>query len=516
MNCRLVAVLLTSILAGLISAATAQDAGRAILVDVLHGQTTSDTALENQTKPQVVEDKAFGGRAMKVAFAAGDTIGQRAKIPNWKPFTFLQFDVLNPAVAAVDLELNILHSQSKNYQMRVVSLVTLQPGKQQISISLAKLKNVNGSVPELGSVTRWYLADVNNQAPTLLFGNLVLVAQDAGNAKPTPVVHLQGDPRRLKRIREAIMPAIDQPTLFDSPTADAVMSALEIFPENNPWNLMVSDWPRHPNSQAIVASIGADKPLRYNADMNFVLVPPNQPRVEVKLTDYTDESDRGPYPVPENAPIEGWPASFAESAEKISLEDVQRDRQDHGGDRHAIVVDPISRIAYEFYGMKKTDGGWQAMQASIFDLKSNKLRPDSWTSTDAAGLPLIPAVVRHDELQRRKIEHALRVTVQRSRKDYVYPATHHAGHADDPNLPRMGERLRLRADFPLAGFSPETTAILQCLKTYGMLVADNGLSWSISVTPDARIPSLHEELRKLKGADFEVIVPPPGYEPPLE
>jgi hypothetical protein len=129
-------------------------------------------------------------------------------------------------------------------------------------------------------------------------------------------------------------------------------------------------------------------------------------------------------------------------------------------------------------------------------------------------LPLFPAVVRYDELQRGEVEHAMRVTIRRSRKAYVYPATHHAGHSTDRTLPRMGERIRLRQDFPLTGFSPPMTAILKGLKKYGMFVADNGLEWSISVTPDPRIPVLHDELRKLKGSDFEIVTPPPGYEPP--
>ena len=306
------------------------------------------------------------------------------------------------------------------------------------------------------------------------------------------------------------MPPITRPVPFNTPEADAILAALPVFPPDNPWNQVVEDWPRHPNSAAIVATIGNEKPLRYNPDMGFILVPPNQPRVAVKIVGYPDESDQGPYPVPDNVPIEGWPASYARDAKgkQLTLDDVQRDRLNQGGDRHALIVDPVNRMLYEFFVMKKTNAGWTAEQASIFDLKTNKLRPDGWTSADAAGLPIFPSVVRHDELQRGAIEHALRVTVRKTRRAYVAPATHYASKLTDENLPRMGERLRLRRDFDVSGFSPPVQTILKGLKKYGMFVADNGIEWAISVAPDERIPVLHEELRRVRGSAFEVVVTP--------
>jgi hypothetical protein len=159
-------------------------------------------------------------------------------------------------------------------------------------------------------------------------------------------------------------------------------------------------------------------------------------------------------------------------------------------------------------------GGWQASCEATFDLKSNKQRPDGWTSSDAAGLPIFPAIIRHDELKRGSIDHAMRVTVKRTRRAYVYPATHYASRLTDENLPRMGERIRLKKDFDTSKFSPEVKTILEGLKKYGMFVADNGIDWALSCAPDMRIPVLHEELRKVKGSDFEVIVPPQGYKPP--
>src|SRR5262245_47625227 len=306
------------------------------------------------------------------------------------------------------------------------------------------------------------------------------------------------------------LPAIKQPVMHDTPDADAILAAMQVFPPDNPWNNDVSKWPRHKDSDAIVASIGGDKPLRYNTDMAFILVPPNQPRIELQVVEYPDESDKGPYPIPANMPIEGWPAWYRRDAEDktLSLDDVQRDKLGAGGDRHAIVVDPHNGRLYEFFGTKRTNAGWQAACAAIFNLRSNDLRPDGWTSADAAGLPIFPAVIRYDELKAGKITHAMRVTVRNTRRAYVAPATHFASSKTDPKLPRMGERLRLKADYDTSGFSPEVQTILKGLKQYGMLVADNGIEWALSCAPDERIPVLHEELRRVTGSAFEVVEAP--------
>jgi len=321
---------------------------------------------------------------------------------------------------------------------------------------------------------------------------------------------------RVDRLKAAKAPALTAPVSFDTPEADAVLSSLEVFPPDNAWNIAVDEWPVAPNSAAMIAGIGAAKPLRYNPDMSFVLVPPGQKKVPVALTAYAAESDPGPYPVPDNVPIENWPAAFKRdpATARLTLDDAQRGKPNLEADRHAIVVDPANRKLYEFYRLTRTDKGWTAEQASIFDLSSNKLRPAGWTSSDAAGLPIFPAVVRYDELKRGRIEHALRVTFRNTRRAYVHPATHYASRKTDANLPRMGERLRLRKDFNTSAFSPEVKTILEALKRYGMFCADNGIEWAISVAPDERIPVLHEELRKVKGADFEVVAPPPGYAPP--
>jgi hypothetical protein len=310
----------------------------------------------------------------------------------------------------------------------------------------------------------------------------------------------QGGPNRknaaIQRKRPA-MPRFTQPVMFNTPEADRILAALQVFPADNPWNQDISRRPLHPNSRNLVDSVGSAKRIGYNRDMAFILVPADQKRVPVRLTEYTGESDPGPYPVPDNSPIEDWPLNGQ------SLEMHQRAGR---GDRHMLVVDPVNRKLFEFYSARKTDAGWTALQASIFDLKSNALRPDGWTSTDAAGLPIFPAVIRFDEVERGMVEHAMRFTVRNSRRAYVYPATHYASSKTDVNLPRMGERFRLRADFDISGFSPHAKAVLKGLRKYGMFVADNGLDWLISVAPDARIQGL-DDLRRVKGADFEVIEP---------
>lgn len=293
-----------------------------------------------------------------------------------------------------------------------------------------------------------------------------------------------------------VMPRVTSPVMFNTVEADRILTALQVFPSDNPWNEDISTLPLLKNSKEIVSTIGADKKLAYNLDMAFILVPGNQKRVAAKILQYPDESDPGPYPIPDDAPIENWPLDGRD------LATAQRARE--AGDRHVIVVDPENRKLYEFYQGRKTETSWECSCAAIFDLASNQLRPDGWTSSDAAGLPIFPAIIRFDEVERGLVEHAMRFTVRNTRRAYVYPATHFASNKVDPNLPRMGERFRLRADFNISDFSPHTQAILKGLKKYGMFVADNGGDWRLSVAPDRRIKGL-DELRRLKGSDFEVV-----------
>jgi hypothetical protein len=221
--------------------------------------------------------------------------------------------------------------------------------------------------------------------------------------------------------------------------------------------------------------------------MGFVIVPPDQKKVEVRLLDYANESDPGPFPIPDNAPIENWPLARNENRKALpkpgeTLEQFQRAAE---GDRHVLVVDPVNGRLHEFYGTKRTDDGWQALQASTWDLRTGALRPERWTSSDAAGLPVFPAVVHYDECARGMVEHAMRFTVRRTRRAFVLPATHWASQSRDPAHPRMGERFRLKKDFDVTGFPPHVQAILKGLKKHGMLVATTGAIGDVD-RPDRR------------------------------
>ena len=269
-----------------------------------------------------------------------------------------------------------------------------------------------------------------------------------------------------------------------------------LFPTDNPWNTRVDTLPVDANSAAYLASMGlttglhADFGTVWDGAPNgipYICVTGTQKKVPVTF-EYADESDPGPYPIPSNAPIEGGPSS--------------------DGDRHVLVLDVDDQLLYELYAAyPQADGSWRAGSGAIFDLGSNALRPDGWTSADAAGLPILPGLVRYDEaVTEGVIDHALRFTVARTQKAYIYPATHEASSSTDPDLPPMGLRVRLKAGFDISGFSPEVRVILQALKTYGMMVADNGSSWYVSGAPDPRWSDddLHE-LGQVKGSDFEVV-----------
>jgi hypothetical protein len=298
------------------------------------------------------------------------------------------------------------------------------------------------------------------------------------------------------------LPKIAAPILFHTPEADAVLAAMQIMPKNSPWNEDISQRPVHVDSERIIRRIGEALPLGVNPDMNFVIVPPDQPKIPVKITAYPEESDTGPYPIPENTPIEHWPL---EGSSLTALQNSEPVTKIGSRDRHALVVDPVNGKIYEFWQTYRRAGGWEASAQATFDLNSNQLRPLGWTSSDAAGLPIFPAIVRYDELERGMVEHAMRFTVKQTRREFIYPATHFASKLTDQDLPAMGQRLRLKASTDLSGLSRHALALAKGLQKYGMLVADNGDDWLISVAPDPRIHGLGD-LSRFRGKDFEVIV----------
>jgi hypothetical protein len=286
-----------------------------------------------------------------------------------------------------------------------------------------------------------------------------------------------------------------------------VIAGCGVFPPDNPWNQDISGAPVDPNSANYIASInqGATK---LHPDFGsysgygipYTVVTGLQPMVPITYYSppqgWPDESDPGPYPVPPNAPIEGGAGST--------------------GDRHVLVLNSGNCKIYELYRAFKDAGGsgWFASSGAIFDLNSNALRPEGWTSADAAGLPILPGLVRYDEVASGAIKHAVRFTVWRSQKAYIHPATHYASSYTDPNLPPMGLRLRLKAGYDISGFTGQSRVILEALKRYGMLVADNGSSWYISGATDPRWDD--DDLNQIKtvpGSAFEVVYTGPLIKP---
>lgn len=270
-----------------------------------------------------------------------------------------------------------------------------------------------------------------------------------------------------------------------------------VFPPDSPWNTDVSRLPVHARSDAYTDAIGrsdnlhSDFGTEYEGAPNgipYVIVSGNQPKVPVSF-DYADESDPGPYPIPPDAPIEGGTRGE--------------------GDRHVIIIDDDSCILYELFDAHPIADGqsWQAGSGAMFDLSSNKLRPDYWTSADAAGLPIFPGLVRYEEVvEEGVIDHALRFTVEETQRAFIHPATHYASDNRDPNLPPMGLRFRMKSDYDCSGFAREVQVICAALKKYGMFVADNGSNWFVSGAPDERWSDDNlAELGEITGDALEVV-----------
>jgi hypothetical protein len=264
-----------------------------------------------------------------------------------------------------------------------------------------------------------------------------------------------------------------------------------IFPASNPLNEEVAHAPVDPKSAGYIAAIGANEHLHPDFGKNpsygipYAIVARKQPRVPIHFTEFPQESNPGPYPVPPNAPVEG-------AGEE--------------GDQHVLVLQKSTCELFELYRAGRGGRGWDAGSGAVFNLRGNALRPEGWTSADAAGLPIFPLLVRYPEVHRGSIDHALRVTVRMTQRGYIHPATHFASGSSDPNLPPMGLRLRLSARFDLALYHGEVRVILEALKRYGLIVADNGSPWFITGAPS---PQWNEEslneLKNVPGSAFEAV-----------
>lgn len=283
--------------------------------------------------------------------------------------------------------------------------------------------------------------------------------------------------------------AAGTPAPTAAPTAagtPAPVAACTVFPPSNVWNRDISTLPVAADSATLIASIGLDANLHPDFSATGYGIPINvvggsTPRVPVTFQ-YADESDPGPYPIPANPRVEG------------------------GSDRHIILWDTAACMLYELYAAEKSGGSWSAGSGAIWDLRSNALRPDGWTSADAAGLPILPGLVRYDEVAAGAIRHALRFTAPDTRSSHIYPARHDAGASESAALPPMGARVRLRASVDISGFGPQARVQLEALKRYGMILADNGSPWYVTGAPDTRWNDVElHALGQLCGADFEVV-----------
>ena len=268
-----------------------------------------------------------------------------------------------------------------------------------------------------------------------------------------------------------------------------------VFPSDNVWNTAIDTLPVDANSNAYVTAIGAAESVHpdfgtvYNGAPNgipFIAVGGSQAKVSVSFT-YAGESDPGPYPIPPDAPIEGGPQS--------------------GGDRHVLVLDCTAGELYElFAAYPNPDGSWAAGSGAVFDVRGHSLRPPTWTSADAAGLPILAGLVRYDQVAAGEIAHALRFTAPQTRNTFIWPARHEASSLSGTQYPPMGQRFRLKAGVDTSRFGPNVQIILRALKKYGMFLADNGSSWFLSGAPDPRWndDELHQ-LGLLHGSDFEAV-----------
>lgn len=305
---------------------------------------------------------------------------------------------------------------------------------------------------------------------------------------------------RQRRLISAVLVAVLfglAPVVLSKPqTAPPTIAGCPLQPADNIWNVPVDQLPLDPQSDAYVNTIGRTRHVHadfgsgtwegFPIGIPYTTVPGTQPKFPVNFW-WPDESDAGPYPIPPNVPIEGDPNG--------------------DGDRHILIVDRDNCTLYELYAAHQINGQWHAGSGAIFDLNSNALRPDTWTSADAAGLPILPGLVRYDEVAAGEINHALRFTAPQTRSSYVWPARHEASDLTGAQYPPMGQRFRLKASFVIDdSFSPHARVILRALKKYGMILADNGSSWYISGAPDERWDNdvLHE-LDVVTGDDFEAV-----------
>lgn len=310
--------------------------------------------------------------------------------------------------------------------------------------------------------------------------NLSLI--QAGLTARLPLAFNIGKPKPVAPVPKPV-----EPSTPPASGAAPVVQGCQIFPQNNPWNQDISKALTHWNSDAYISSIGLTRTLHPDFGENqeygipVTIASADTKDVPIRFTDYGDESDSGPYPIPDSAKIES------------------------GGDAHVIVLHPLRCKLYELYNAQKDGNGWAAASGAIFNLKSNALRPAGWTSADAAGLPIYPGLVKYEEVATGKINHAIRFTASRTQRGYILPATHFAGSIDT-NLPPMGLRVRLKSNFDISKLTGQAKVIAEAMKTYGLILADNGSSWFFQGATDPRWKDAElNQLKAIPGSAFEAV-----------
>lgn len=318
----------------------------------------------------------------------------------------------------------------------------------------------------------------------VLLGALLAASGLAAVAFAAPPDQIQ-EPAAAHQRAERLGPSSSGPTVGGCP----------VFPQDNAWNTVIADAPLHSRSSQIISTIQsnggeflhADFGENQNYGIPFVVVPAGTKRVPITYNAYGDESDPGPFPIPLNAPVEGAPGAT-------------------NGDRHVIALEQGSCELFELFVAERSGAGWQAASGARFDLRSNALRPLGWTSADAAGLPILPGLVRYEEVASGEIRHAIRITFSRTQRGYILPATHFASSDTNPDLPAMGLRLRLKSNYNVSQLSGQARVIAVAMQRYGVIVADNGSNWFFQ---GARSTGWDDDdlnqLKSIPGTAFEVL-----------
>ena len=371
----------------------------------------------------------------------------------------------------------------------LLGLVVAAEASAAVRITLSSASPVSGTVTVTASVTgirrlgRVLISVDGIQAASCSTASCAFLWDTTAVADGTHTIQAKAmnTSGRLRGAASISVVVDNHPVSAGVPT----IAGCRVFPADNAWNTDVSTWPVHPNSANFLAAIGTGNLHPDFGDIYgipYTTVPGNEPRYPMSFY-YADESDPGPYTIPPDAPIED------------------------GSDRHILALDRDHCVLYEVFDAQWTGSGWSAGSGAIWDLKIDATRPAGWTSADAAGLPILPGLVRYDEVvEKGAMNHAVRFTVSRTQHGYIAPASHFASSSTDPNLPPMGLRLRLKASVDISGFHPQVQVILRALQRYGMIVADNGSSWFITGELNPLWNnSILDQLKTVSGQSFEVV-----------